>query len=74
LHHLLLTGLPAHSALPPRTDLASRTCQVRRVRVNRGASSIEYGLIAAGIAIVAAVQGVGAKLETNFSNISTSLK
>jgi pilus assembly protein Flp/PilA len=41
-----------------------------------GATAIEYGLIAAGIAIaiITAVQGVGAKLSTNFDSISTSLK
>jgi pilus assembly protein Flp/PilA len=41
-----------------------------------GATAIEYGLIAAGIAIaiITAVQGVGAKLNTSFGTISTSLK
>ena len=41
-----------------------------------GATAIEYGLIAAGIAIaiIVAVQGVGTKLSTNFGTISTSLK
>jgi pilus assembly protein Flp/PilA len=41
-----------------------------------GATAIEYGLIAAGIAIaiITAVQGVGTKLSTNFDAISTSLK
>ena len=41
-----------------------------------GATAIEYGLIAAGIAIaiITAVQGVGGKLSTNLGNISTSLK
>jgi pilus assembly protein Flp/PilA len=41
-----------------------------------GATAIEYGLIAAGIAIaiIAAVQGVGSQLTSNFNAISTSLK
>jgi pilus assembly protein Flp/PilA len=41
-----------------------------------GATAIEYGLIAAGIAIaiITAVQGVGTKLSTNFDTISNSLK
>jgi pilus assembly protein Flp/PilA len=41
-----------------------------------GTTAIEYGLIAAGIAlaIISAVQGVGTKLKTNFTTISTSLK
>lgn len=41
-----------------------------------GATAIEYGLIAAGIAIaiIAAVKGVGSQLSTNFVTISTSLQ
>ena len=41
-----------------------------------GATAIEYGLIAAGIAIaiIAAVNGVGTQLSSTFSSISTSLK
>ncbi len=41
-----------------------------------GATAIEYGLIAAGIAIaiITAVNGVGSSLSTDFTTISTSLK
>ena len=41
-----------------------------------GATAIEYGLIAAGIAIaiITAVKGVGSSLSTKFTSISTSLK
>jgi pilus assembly protein Flp/PilA len=41
-----------------------------------GATAIEYGLIAAGIAlaIIAVVNGLGAKLNTKFASINTSLK
>ena len=41
-----------------------------------GATAIECGLIAAGIAIaiITAVNGVGSALNTNFGTISTSLK
>ena len=41
-----------------------------------GATAIEYGLIAASIAIaiITAVQGVGTKLSSNFGKVSTSLK
>ena len=41
-----------------------------------GATAIEYGLIAAGIAIaiITAVNGLGTKLSTNFETISNSLK
>jgi pilus assembly protein Flp/PilA len=40
------------------------------------ATSIEYGLIAAGIAlvIITAVKGVGTRLNTTFGSISTQLK
>ena len=46
------------------------------LRDETGATAIEYGLIAAGIsiAIIAAVKGVGTKLNTTFSSISTRLK
>jgi pilus assembly protein Flp/PilA len=48
----------------------------RFVKDESGATAIEYGLIAAGIAIaiITAVQGVGTKLSGNFTTISTSLK
>ena len=41
-----------------------------------GATAIEYGLIAAGIvlAIIAAVNGLGSTLNTNFTSINSSLK
>jgi pilus assembly protein Flp/PilA len=48
----------------------------RFVKDESGATAIEYGLIAAGIslAIIAVVNGLGSKLNTQFSSISTSLK
>jgi pilus assembly protein Flp/PilA len=48
----------------------------RFVKDESGATAIEYGLIAAGIAIatIAAVKGVGSQLSTNFVTISNSLK
>jgi pilus assembly protein Flp/PilA len=41
-----------------------------------GATAIEYGLIAAGIAlaIISVVNGLGAKLNTKFVSINASLK
>ena len=46
------------------------------LRDQSGATAIEYGLIAAGIslAIIAAVNGLGSTLNTQFTNINTSLK
>jgi len=40
-----------------------------------GATAIEYGLIAAGVAlaIITVIKGVGTKLNTTFSSISSQL-
>lgn len=48
----------------------------RFARDDSAATAIEYGLIAAGIAvaIVAVVQGIGSKLNTTFTSVSSSLK
>jgi pilus assembly protein Flp/PilA len=48
----------------------------RFVRDESGATAIEYGLIAAGVAvaIIAVVNGLGSKLKTTFSSVSTALK
>jgi pilus assembly protein Flp/PilA len=45
------------------------------LRDQKGATAIEYGLIAALIAVaaIAAMQGVGSSLNTTFTNVSTSL-
>jgi pilus assembly protein Flp/PilA len=45
-------------------------------RDETGATAIEYGLIAAGIAlvIISAVNGLGTKLNSKFSSINSSLK
>ena len=53
-----------------------KTLFSRFVKDVSGATAIEYGLIAAGISIViiAAVNGVGTKLNTTFTNISSQLK
>jgi pilus assembly protein Flp/PilA len=46
------------------------------LRDESAATAIEYGLIAAGIsiAIIAVVNGLGTKLKTTFSSISSQLK
>ena len=45
------------------------------LRDDSGATAIEYGLIAAGIAvaIIAVVQGVGTKLTATFQKVSNNL-
>jgi pilus assembly protein Flp/PilA len=49
---------------------------LRLVRDESGATAIEYGLIAAGIAvaIIAVVQGVGTNLNTTFGSVQNALK
>ena len=46
------------------------------VRNSRGATAIEYGLIAALIAVaaIAAMQGLGNRLKTTFGNVSSNMK
>ena len=46
------------------------------VRDESAATAIEYGLIAAGIAvaIIAVVQALGTSLNTTFQSVSTALK
>jgi pilus assembly protein Flp/PilA len=45
-------------------------------RDESGATAIEYGLIAAGIAvaIITVVQGLGTKLSDTFTNITAAIK
>jgi pilus assembly protein Flp/PilA len=49
---------------------------LRFMKNESGATAIEYGLIAAGIAvaIIAVVQGVGTNLNTTFTSVQTALK
>ncbi len=46
------------------------------LRDTRGATAIEYGLIAALIAVaaIAAMQGLGNQLKTTFNNVKTNMK
>lgn len=52
-----------------------KTLVSRFVKDNSGATAIEYGLIAAGIAvaIIVVVNGLGTKLNTTFGSISSQL-
>ncbi len=47
----------------------------RLVRDRKAATAIEYGLIAALIAVaaIAAMQGLGSSLNTTFTNVSTAM-
>jgi pilus assembly protein Flp/PilA len=59
---------------------ATRRCEVIQVaqflQDQDGATAIEYGLIAAGIAvaIIAAVQGLGSKLTSTFTSVQSALQ
>jgi pilus assembly protein Flp/PilA len=57
-------------------ELSMKNLFLRFVKDDSGATAIEYGLIAAGIsvAIIAVVNGLGTKLNTAFSSISTQLR
>ena len=46
------------------------------IRDESGATAIEYGLIAAGIAvaIITVVQGLGTKLTSTFTSVQDALK
>ena len=45
------------------------------IRNNKGATAIEYGLIAALIAVaaIAAMQSLGTKLTTTFNNVNSNM-
>jgi pilus assembly protein Flp/PilA len=49
---------------------------VRFVKNESGATAIEYGLIAAGIAvaIIAVVNGLGTKLHDTFDSVTSQMK
>ena len=48
---------------------------LKLIRNDEGATAIEYGLIAALIAVaaIAAMQGIGSKLNSTFNNVSSQL-
>ena len=48
---------------------------IKIIRDSKGATAIEYGLIAALIAVaaIAAMQSIGTKLGTTFNNVSAKL-
>ena len=55
--------------------LLNMTTLLRFLRDDKGATAIEYGLIAAGIsvAIIATVAGLGSKLNTTFGSVQGAL-
>ena len=75
-------GYPGHygTGFSQPSDLSGKTNPMKTIQRfladDTGATAIEYGLIAAGIAlaIIAIVNGLGAKLNTKFTSINSSLK
>jgi pilus assembly protein Flp/PilA len=59
-----------------RSEPAMKSLISKFLKNESGATAIEYGLIAAGIAIaiITAVNGVGTALSTKFDAISTAIK
>jgi len=49
---------------------------VRFLKDESGATAIEYGLIATGIAVavIPVITGLGTRLKTTFSTVSTAIK
>ena len=74
------TGRPRQSSPGLLFSGASRDAHWEKLKAfaksESGATSIEYGLIAAGIsiAIIAVVNGLGTSLNAKFKSISTQLK
>jgi pilus assembly protein Flp/PilA len=70
-----MSGIRANELGETRAETEMRNLITRFVRDESGATAIEYGLIAAGIAvaIIAAVNAVGTALNTKFNNVSTNL-
>jgi pilus assembly protein Flp/PilA len=64
--------------LPQSTELLRRPEMAKFLKFlknTKGATAIEYGLIAALIAVaaIAAMQNIGTKLGTTFNNVSNAL-
>jgi pilus assembly protein Flp/PilA len=64
------------TALNSKAGIITMQIVFKFLKDETAATAIEYGLIAAGIslAIIAAVNGLGSKLNTKFTAINTSLK
>jgi pilus assembly protein Flp/PilA len=79
-----MRAMRAHSSMTfcTRGDFSKGKDQVVRTLLwnflanEQGAAAIEYGLLAAGIAvaIIAVVAALGTNLNTTFSTVSTSLQ
>ena len=77
---ILLTSLPdlSHHLTEAGAGFGRRLIMkwiIKTLRDEQGATAIEYGLIAALIAVaaIAAMQGLGGALQTTFNNTSSAM-
>jgi pilus assembly protein Flp/PilA len=70
-------GLQVGATRLPHVEPRSKTMSkfLKLIRNSKGATAIEYGLIAALIAVaaIAAMQSIGTKLGSTFNNVSNEL-
>ncbi len=71
-----VTTRSAYKNMVSTEDSHMTTLIMRFFADDAGATAIEYGLIAAGIAvaIIATVQALGTNLNSTFSSVSTAMK
>jgi pilus assembly protein Flp/PilA len=69
-------GRAGKGAHIPDTEAVLRLILMKFLSDQSGATAIEYGLIAAGIAlaIISAVTGLGSTLNNSYGSINSSLK
>jgi pilus assembly protein Flp/PilA len=73
----LQAGFPVSRVLTLKTIGDRKMKTIRKfIKNNKGATAIEYGLIAALIAVaaIAAMQGLGNQLKTTFGNVTSNMK
>jgi pilus assembly protein Flp/PilA len=72
----MITPALAEESRRPSTGALMRQLISRFLNDQSGATAIEYCLIARGIAlaIMAAVQGIGPQLSSQFTSVNSSLK
>ena len=70
-----IVQLPSADELKQAREVLDSRKFLKLIKNNKGATAIEYGLIAALIAVAAigAMQGIGNKLNTTFNNVSNHL-
>ena len=72
---MMRTNAKRQTAMPPFWTRAIRTTFQRFLRHARGATAIEYAIIASGvsIAIVATIVGLGANVKSLYTTVAATL-